>query len=117
MATISSHTLNGTNGTHATGVRIRVINSRSQAVLCDDVTDSGGRFSVSVNIADASATDQFEMTCYVGDYWAAQSSTTDITRTMNELVLRFAMPDPDALYHMPFILSPSACSCWWSAPE
>jgi 5-hydroxyisourate hydrolase len=34
---------------------------------------------------------------------------------LDEIVIRFAMPDADAKYHIPIIMSPNSYSCWWSS--
>lgn len=117
MATVSSHTLNGTDGSHAGGIAVRLINLATGAVLFDTEMDAGGRLSEDVDLTGANPADRYEITFAAGAYWAARSLPRDGAQTMEEIVIRFAMPDPKARYHIPLILSPNAYSTWWSTPE
>ncbi len=115
MATVSSHTLNGTNGTHAGGIRVRLTNRTSGAVLFDTPTDDGGRLSVDVDLGSAEPETLYELVLETGPYWANQGLPHAGPQIMSEVVLRFQMPDPDARYHIPVILSPNSYSVWWSS--
>lgn len=114
-ATISSHTLDATDGTHAGGIAVRVANLATGAVLAEAATDAGGRFSVAVDLAGADPADRYEMVLSTGPHWRAKGVAHG--QIVEEIVLRFAMPDPAARYHMPLILSPNGYSCWASVPE
>lgn len=115
MAIISSHTLNGADGTHAGGIDVRVTNLNTGMVVLEAATDDGGRLSEPVDLAQAATTDRYEMVFATGDYWAQRMD--DRERIIDEIVFRFSMPDPDARYHMPLILSPNSYSCWMSVAE
>lgn len=116
MATVSSHTLNATHGTHAGGIAVRLVNLRTGAVLFETEMDAGGRLAEPVDLTGADRADRYEITFATGPYWSALGLGA-AAQTMEEVVLRFAMPDPAARYHMPLILSPNGYSCWWSEPE
>lgn len=117
MATISSHTLNGADGSHAGDITVSLTNRTNGDVLFDSAMDSGGRLSQDIDpgIIDADAT--YELVFRTGDYWATQCYPGPGERTIEEVVIRFSMPDPNARYHMPVILSPNSFSVWWSQPE
>lgn len=104
-ATISTHVLNGADGTHSGGVAVRLINLTTGATLFEEKTDSGGRLSRQVDLTGLNSMDRYELSF--------------VTRAgaMEEIALRFVMPDPEGRYHMPVILSPNAASFWWSVPE
>jgi len=130
MAILSSHTLDGSDGTHAAGVRVRLANLATGVLLFETETDNAGRLSVTLDLSSADPGDCYELSFATGSYWSSRvmsraagspvpgsHGAPDAAPVMQEIVLRFVMPDPDARYHMPLILSPSASSCWWSKPE
>lgn len=104
-ATISTHVLNGADGTHSSGVAVRLTNLTTGATLFTEKTDSGGRLSHQVDVTGSDPKDLYELSFTTG------------AGTMEEIALRFVMPDPEGRYHMPLILSPNAASFWWSVPE
>ncbi len=115
MATLSSHTLNSTNGTHAGGIEVSLNNINSGDTLFSTRMDSGGRLSETIDISAMNSDDRYELVFRTAAYWAVQGVSH--TQIVSEIVLRFAMPDPDARYHMPVILSPNGYSMWSSIPE
>ena len=48
MKTVTSHVLNGVDGTHASSVPARLINCETGKVLAEAVTDDGGRLVLDV---------------------------------------------------------------------
>ena len=114
MAIVSSHTLNGTDGTHASGIAVRLMNPDG-TVLIDAEMDEGGRLSLDIvpDLIDPSAT--YELVFETAAYWEARSIPRQGPQILREVVIRFSMPDPDGRYHMPVILSPNSYSVWWSA--
>jgi 5-hydroxyisourate hydrolase len=117
MVTLSTHTLNAADGSHAGGVAItlaRLGPAGERTVLFATHTDPGGRLSEKLALADADPSAQYELVFQTGRYFAAQSAETVPGQAQQEVVLRFAMPDPDGSYHMPLIMAPNGCSSWWS---
>jgi 5-hydroxyisourate hydrolase-like protein (transthyretin family) len=117
MAVISSHTLNGADGTHAGGIRVRLTSLASGETLFDTEMDAGGRLSRNVDLTGTDPASRYELTFETGPYWRARGAPSAGARTIDEIVLRFCMPDPDARYHMPLIISPHSYSTWASTPE
>ena len=111
MATITSHTLNGTDGTHAGGIPVTLTDTKTGTVLFTAEMDEGGRLSqhVPANLIDASAT--YELLFDTQSYWAVRNMPATVT----EIALRFTMSDPEGKYHMPVILNPNSYSMWSSA--
>ncbi len=114
MAIISSHILNGNNGTHAAGVAVSLINLRNQQTLFSTVTDEAGRLSQTVEL-NGLPTDAYELTFQTGDYWRRHDVSH--SQIVEEIVLRLKMPDVNARYHLPIIFSPNSYSTWASAAE
>lgn len=114
MALISSHTLNGTDGTHAGGIPVRLTRTGDATVLFDGEMDAGGRLSQEVDLSGANPDEVYELTFQMDVYWAERGRPQGNERIIGEIVLRFSMPDPDGKYHMPIILNPNSYSTWAS---
>jgi 5-hydroxyisourate hydrolase len=117
MATLSTHTLNAADGSHAGGVAVALLRigpGGERTTLFAGTTDAGGRLSEAFDLAGAEPSAQYELVFQTGRYFAAQSAAAVPGQERQEVVLRFAMPDPDGAYHMPLIMAPNSCSAWWS---
>ena len=112
MAVVSSHTLNAVDGSHAGGIAVRLVNLDSGETVFDTAMDDGGRLVR--DVANPDPTDRYEMVFQTGSYWNARVDQTRGTRIMDEVVVRFTMPDLDGRYHLPLILSPHGYSLWSS---
>ena len=117
MAIISSHTLNGMNGTHAGGFPVRLINITKNSEIFSTSIDNNGRLEESVDLSLTDATDKFELIFDTGAYWHSFGLSGSDNQIISEVVLRFSMPSKNARYHMPIILSPNSYSIWSSQPE
>ena len=115
MATVSSHVLNGSDGTHAGAVAMRLINIDTGDTLFKSSTDDDGRFSQSVDLTNAIAEHRYELVVSTAQYWLSKDVASD--QFIDEIVLRFRMPDPDARYHKPLIIAPNSYSTWSSVAE
>jgi 5-hydroxyisourate hydrolase len=118
MATLSTHLLNSTDGTHAghVGIRVFQLGSDGQRVrMLDKATDDGGRFSESISLPLNSAHFDYEMVIQSGAYFAAREAGSAGRQIIKEIVIRFAMPDPLGAYHIPLMIAPNSYSVWWSA--
>ena len=114
MAIISSHTLNGTDGTHAGGIAVRLARIGGET-LVEAEMDAGGRLlqEIPADRIDPAAT--YELVFDTGPYWAARDMPRTGPQIIDQVVFRLSMPDPGARYHIPVILSPNGYSCWWSS--
>ena len=118
MATISSHTLNSVDGSHASGIAVSLYKigpSAVREVVFEAATDEGGRLSQSLPAEAVDSAAQYEMVLQTGDYFAARALAGDGPQILREVVVRFVMPDPEARYHIPFMLSPHSYAVWWSS--
>lgn len=117
MATLSTHTLNAADGSHAGGVAIallRISPAGERKTLFAKATDAGGRLNETLDLAGADPTAQYELVFQTGRYFAAQTVDAVPGQEQQEVALRFAMPDPQGTYHLPLIMAPNGCSAWWS---
>ena len=115
MAVLSSHLLNGVDGTHAGDVTVtlmRIAADGKRSVVFEDQSDQAGRFQRRVPVAIGEG---YEMMIASGNYFAGRDILVTNKQILSEIVIRFSMPDPDGRYHIPIIMSPNSYSCWWSS--
>jgi len=116
MAIISSNTLNGMNGTHAGGFPVRLINITKNSEIFSTNIDNNGRLEENIDLSLNDATYKFELIFDTGVYWNSLGLSASDDQIITEVVLRFSMPNKNARYHMPVILSPNSYSIWSSQP-
>lgn len=118
MALITSHALNSVNGTHADDIEvelIRISQTGERVILLQTSTDDGGRFSEVISLSVEECADRYELVFQTGKYFRNQNLPVSDLKIMDEVVLRFSMPDPEGQYHMPLMLSPNSYSVWCSS--
>mgnify|MGYP004008919963 FL=1 len=110
MATLSSHTLNGTDGSHAGAIKVKLIEVDGQTIFETEI-DDGGRLKQEIEPSKINPSSIYELTFETGQYWLERG----FEQIMDQVVLRFRMPDPEGTYHMPIIINPNSYSTWWSS--
>ena len=110
MATLTSHTLNGTDGTHAGKISVTLTNLTTSTVTFAAQMDEAGRLSESIDAKDIDPDAMYELVFDTAGYCAARNMPAAVT----QIALRFAMTDPEGAYHMPVILNPNSYSMWTS---
>ena len=114
MSLISSHTLNGVDGTHAGHIPVRLIRVASQKILFETQMDAGGRLSQSIDSGAIEQNGTYELVFETTAYWKSRELPRHGAQIMDQIVIRFSMPNPDGKYHIPVIISPNSCSVWLS---
>ena len=110
MATLTSHTLNGTDGSHAGAIKVKLIEVDGQTIF-ETKMDDGGRLKQEIEPNKINPSSIYELTFETGQYWLERG----FEQIMDQVVLRFKMPDPEGSYHMPIIINPNSYSTWWSS--
>ena len=112
MAVITSHALDSTDGSHASGIWVSIRNVSDGKILAEGTTDEGGRvsFEIEKDVIDPSA--RYELLFATARYWSSKGKYS--VSVIPEIALRFDMPDGSANYHMPVILGPYSYSTWKS---
>ena len=116
MAILSSHLLNSLDGTHASNVKISLIQIDSKGekkILFDTITDQNGRVNEEFNLTQDDYLCHFEMIVKIGDYFS-NFTGKDSNKIVSEIVIRINMKSNDKKYHIPLIISPNSYSTWWS---
>ena len=117
MAIITSHTLNGSNGSHAGGISVYLKNLNSNEIVFQTSMDSGGRLNETVSPENIDVNAKYELVFKTRNYWEKQDKYKNKDRVVEEVVIRFKMPNKNKKYHFPIILSPNSYSTWWSEGE
>ena len=112
MAIITSHTLNGLDGTHAAGISVSLVKVGTAAALLTSQTEISGRLSLEIAPDNLDPNATYELVFDTGTYWSQLGHGS--RNVINEIVLRFDMPDISGHYHMPVIVSPYSYSTWKS---
>ena len=73
--------------------------------------DDGGRLKQEIEPSKINPSSIYELTFETGQYWLERG----FEQIMDQVVLRFRMPDPEGTYHMPIIINPNSYSTWWSS--
>lgn len=118
MATLSTHTLNSVDGTHAGQVGVslvRIAADGRRAVVFSRSTDDGGRLSERIEADQIDTGADYELVFQTGAYFAARGLALPGLRLQHEVVIRFRMPDAQAAYHMPLVMAPNGYSVWLSS--
>ena len=117
MAVISSHVLDAVKGISAVGIRIelfRLYDAVPSQRLFETHSDSEGRISESVAVGGNPADAVYELVFHTGDYFPVTVIAEESHQNVQSVVVRISMPDPDARYHIPVVLSPHSYTVWWS---
>ena len=115
MALITSHTLNGTDGTHADGIAVNlIISNKPQTPLIQTHTDEGGRLYIEIEPERINSEFFYDLVFKTEPYWARRNDLVHVQKVNEEIVIRFRMPNPEGNYHMPIILNPNSYSIWTS---
>ena len=97
MATLTTHTLNSVDGTHAGQVGVslfRVTPDGTRLTVFEAATDAGGRLTQRIPPADVDSTADYELVFQTGAYFATRGLPLTGLRIQKEVVIRFCMPDP-----------------------
>ncbi len=116
MATISSHVLDSVIGTHAGGIRVQCFLKASDGgsqLLFDAVASAEGRVSEHIELLDHSEA-EYELVFHSAEYYQSMPLPNDGYQILNKVVVRISIPEADATYHLPIMLSPHSYSVWWS---
>lgn len=118
MAILSTHTLNSVDGSHAGGVALKLVQlspDGTRHLMVDSATDADGRFMTTLELSDEDTQASYEMVLQSGAYFAGLGLIAADTQIVQEVVMRFSMPDAERRYHIPFMLAPHSYSVWWGS--
>jgi 5-hydroxyisourate hydrolase len=104
---LTTHVLDTARGRPAAGMRIELHRlGHDRTLLSDIVTNVDGRTNYPLLEGVQFSTGIYELTFYVGDYFAETSRFLDL------VPVRFTITDPEAHYHVPLLCSPWSYSTY-----
>ena len=108
MGRLSTHVLDTAKGRPAAGVRITLyrVSGQSHRKLGEVTTNADGRTDAPLLEGKALTAGQYELVFAAGDYLRASGQAGDGVLFLDEIPIRFGVPDADGHYHVPLLLSP-----------
>jgi 5-hydroxyisourate hydrolase len=109
---LSTHVLDTARGCPAPGVRIDLarIDGSQRVELKTVFTNADGRTDAPLLSGKALTEGQYELVFCAGDYLRAQGAEGILF--LDEIPVRFGVPDAGAHYHVPLLLSPFGYSTY-----
>ena len=121
MPVVSSHLLCTVDGTHASGVPVKLTkidSAGARVTVFESRTDDGGRLLEEVEANSALEGSLFEISFGLAEYFAPGGSGIDRpSAIVREAVLRFSMSESVTRYHFPLMVAPNGYSVWWPGTD
>lgn len=114
MGRLSTHVLDTALGKPAAGVKICLyrVTSDGHQKIAEVLTNGDGRTDAPLLTGDDLKPGTYELVFFAGDYLRASGQSTGDTLFLNEIPIRFGVPDADQHYHVPLLISPFAYSTY-----
>ncbi|MDP4031377.1 MAG: hydroxyisourate hydrolase [Pseudorhodobacter sp.] len=111
---LTTHVLDTARGKPAAGVKIRLyrLNGRDRQRIAQTVTNADGRSDAPMLAGEALTVGVYELVFHAGDYLRASGQAGEGVLFLDEIPIRFGVPDAAAHYHVPLLLSPFAYSTY-----
>ena len=115
MAIFSTHILNSVDGTHFSGIFIKLLkinDFEKNEIIFSEKTDHGGRLKVDFKLKKEENF-EYELQVFIPeDFYEIENKKNNIS--ISFFSMRVFFHQNDATYHIPFIISPYGMSCWIS---
>lgn len=114
MGRLSTHVLDTARGKPAAGVRIALyrISGNSHRKIAEVTTNADGRTDEPLLMGDSLQQGQYELVFYAGDYLRASGQAGEGELFLDQIPIRFGVPDASQHYHVPLLISPFAYSTY-----
>lgn len=114
MGRLSTHVLDTAKGKPAAGVKIMLyrISGQSHRKVKEVVTNSDGRTDGPLLEGDALVAGSYELVFCAGDYLRQSGQAGEGVLFLDEIPIRFGVPDADQHYHVPLLISPFGYSTY-----
>ena len=111
---LTTHVLDTASGTPAAGLAITLyhLQGDNRIKLASAVTNADGRTDTPILPKGQFTTGIFELVFEAGAYLDANDTPPEEPRFLDVVPIRFGISDPDALYHVPLLLSPFGYSTY-----
>ena len=111
---LTTHVLDTALGRPAAGMKIMLykISGQSHRKLLEVVTNADGRCDAPLLAEDKLAVGRYELVFCAGDYLRASGQAGEGVLFLDEIPIRFGVPDAGQHYHVPLLLSPFSYSTY-----
>jgi 5-hydroxyisourate hydrolase len=111
---LTTHVLDTALGKPAAGMKILLykINGQSHRKVLEAVTNADGRCDAPLLAGDTLTTGSYELVFCAGDYLRATGQAGAGVLFLDEIPIRFGVPDAGQHYHVPLLLSPFSYSTY-----
>ncbi len=111
---LTTHVLDTARGKPAGGVRILLfrIEGGVPRQIAEAVTNADGRTDAPLQAAGELQAGQYEIVFLAGDYLRATGQAVGDPLFLDQVPIRFGVPDADQHYHVPLLISPFAYSTY-----
>lgn len=114
MGRLSTHVLDTAKGKPAKGVKITLfrVSVQGHLKMTEVVTNADGRTDRPLLEGDALETGVYELVFSAGDYLRATGQAAEGVIFLDEIPIRFGIPDGAQHYHVPLLISPFGYSTY-----
>lgn len=111
---LSTHVLDTSRGKPAAGVKIALyrVSGNSHEKLKEVVTNHDGRTDAPMLVGAELTAGVYELVFFAGDYLRATGQATGEALFLDQIPIRFGVPDAGQHYHVPLLISPFAYSTY-----
>lgn len=114
MGRLTTHVLDTARGKPAAGVKIVLyrVSDAGRAQIGETVTNADGRSDAPMLQGTEFTTGYYELVFHAGDYLRATGQATGDVLFLDQIPIRFGVPDAEQHYHVPLLISPFAYSTY-----
>jgi 5-hydroxyisourate hydrolase len=111
---LSTHVLDTARGKPAAGVKITLyrVTDAGHAKIGEAVTNGDGRTDAPMLAGAELTVGSYELVFGAGDYLRTTGQAGEGVLFLDEIPIRFGVPDANAHYHVPLLISPFAYSTY-----
>ncbi|AWD22622.1 hydroxyisourate hydrolase [Fuscovulum blasticum] len=112
---LTTHVLDTARGKPAAGVRIALyrVSGNSHRKIAETVTNADGRTDAPMLTGEDFTEGSYELVFFAGDYLRASGQApADGVLFLDQIPIRFGVPDAAQHYHVPLLISPFAYSTY-----
>src|SRR5690606_34745819 len=110
----TTHVLDTARGKPAAGVRIALyrVSGNSHRKIAETVTNAAGRTDAAMPAGDKLEAGSYELVFFDGDYLRESGQAAGEVLFLDQIPIRFGVPDAGQHYHVPLLISPFAYSTY-----
>ena len=111
---LTTHVLDTARGKPAAGVKIALyrVSGNSHRKIAETVTNADGRTDAPMLVGKDFTEGSYELVFFAGDYLRASGQAGEGVLFLDQIPIRFGVPDAGQHYHVPLLISPFAYSTY-----